>query len=62
MEWQNYVAASIAIAAGAWAAWRIYGPLVSAFREKNEPSGGCCGCGTKDAAHGCGAQKIKKST
>ena len=57
MEWQNWVAGAIAVAAGIWAAWKILRPIVNEFRKKKTPDAGCCGCGMKNGTSACMTEK-----
>ena len=55
MDWQSYTALAIALAAGAWAGWKVFKPIINEFRKKKTADGGCCGCGADTGA--CGKPK-----
>ncbi len=58
-DWQSRIAATLAVIAGLWAAWKILTPLVNEFRKKKSPDAGCgaCGCGSKPELGTCGSAK-----
>jgi hypothetical protein len=57
MDLQSWIAVSIALTAGVWAAWTILRPIINEFRKKKSADTGCCGCGVKGVTTGCGKDK-----
>jgi hypothetical protein len=66
VDWQRWIAAAIALLAGAWAAWKIGGPLIRSFRaqkpdaKSGDACGGCGNCGTKSPAQQNGTHDATK--